>query len=210
MNLYSLVPRVGGAAGLDGYPLRPDDPYVVGHHLLDEYLGDVPAAADYVDDRAVQITIVHAALERLSWLHHSRCSAWHSPTSHQYALEGLVQSLLSRRLPLGYDDMYHIVEVAALSTEPTWQPWRGILSSLERYVASYGLPPEFRPLLERQKVLLTRHYLRTAFRPIVLRIDAILGKNEHEMRDSQAPRTGAVPRPVAKIEWRGEIRDAGR
>jgi len=177
-----------------GYPCGPDDPYAAGHELLDRYL-DGPFAVEYwwesihpresATGRAIltsaqrtQIVVAHAALDRLAWLAEREWRTWHGRRSHRQALEGLARALFARQLAFSQDDLAHILRVVVSGDDLRWQPWRGVVNALERYLSAHELPREFRPLLERQQDLLTGHYLQAAYRPLVLRIDELLGRGE--------------------------------
>jgi len=177
-----------------GYPFGPDDPYAAGHTLLDAYLEgpftvdfwwDPIAPRDSAAGRAIltaaprtRIAVAHAALERLAWLAAEEWRTWHGRRSHRQALEGLARALFARPLPFTGDDLAHILRVVTSTDDPRWQPWRGVLNAVERYLDTHELPPELRPLLERQREILTGHYLQAAYRPLTLRIDELLGEGE--------------------------------
>ncbi len=177
-----------------GYPFGPDDPYAAGHELLDRYLEgpfevehwwDAIHPRDSAAGRAIltsarrtQLLVAHAALDRLAWLAAHEWRTWHGQRSHRQALEGLTRALFARQLPFEKDDLAHILRVAVSGHDLRWQPWRGIVNALERYLATHELPRDFRPLLERQRELLTGHYLQAAYRPLTLRIDELLGQGE--------------------------------
>jgi len=177
-----------------GYPCEPDDPYAAGHDLLDRYLAG-PFTVEYwwesihpresAAGRAIltsaqrtQIVVAHAALDRLAWLAEHEWRTWHGRRSHRQALEGLVRALFARQLTFSQDDLAHILRVVVSGDDLRWQPWRGVVNALERYLCAHDLPREFRPLLERQQKRLTGHYLQAAYRPLVLRIDELLGRGE--------------------------------
>ncbi len=179
---------------LYGYPFSPDDPYAAGHALLDAYL-EGPFTVDFWWDpiaprdsgagRAIlteaprtRIAVAHAALERLAWLAAEEWRTWHGRRSHRQALEGLARALFARPLPFTRDDLAHILRVVTSTDDLRWQPWRGVLNAVERYLEIHELPPELRPLLERQREILRGHYLQAAYRPLTLRIDELLGEGE--------------------------------
>ncbi len=177
-----------------GYPFESDDPYAEGHALLDLYL-EGPFAVEFWWDaihprdsaagrailtsaRRTQILVAHAALDRLAWLAAHEWRTWHGRRSHRQALEGLARALFARPLPFDEDDLAHILRVAVSGHDLRWQPWRGIVDALERYLVAHDLPGALRPLLERQREALTGHYLQAAYRPLTLRIDELLGQGE--------------------------------
>ena len=188
---------------LHGYPFGPEDPYAAGHELLDRYL-EGPFAVEYwweaihprdsAAGRAIltsapytQKVVAHAVLDRLAWLAAHEWRTWHGRRSHRQALEGLARALFARQLPFDRDDLAHILRVVVSGDDLRWQPWRGVLSALERYLAAAELPAAFGPLLERQRELLTGHYLQAAYRPLVLRIDELLGRGEPGLPDVGEP-----------------------
>lgn len=207
-----------------GYPFGPDDPYAAGHDLLDSYLEgpflvehwwDAISPRDSAAGQAMltaapelQVTVAHAALDRLAWLARYEWRSWHGRRSHRQALEGLVRVLFARQLPFGRDDLAHILRVVVSTDDLRWQPWRGVLNALERYLAAHELPDELRPWLERQRDVLDGHYLRAAYRPLVLRIEEILGESEPGLPEVGEPwaelllaRLAALDEPVYD-DWR--------
>jgi uncharacterized protein DUF4132 len=137
--------------GPDGHRTAPKDPYAAGHRLLDDLLREAlmeqwwlvrareqPAGqAILASDKTTQVTVLHAALDRLAWftgggrepLEKKRVlierrdefgvSRYYTDQAAQIedTLSAIVEAIAGRKLPLTYDDLLHMLQVVVLNME---------------------------------------------------------------------------------------------
>ncbi len=171
----------------DGYLLRPDDPYLEAHRLINRLpkKAFVPGTIDKQSaiaqqilraDPCTKIALVHAALRRLE----HRCT--NRPLWVFYAgnrISSLLQRLLWRKLPLSGEDVSEVLHRAAGCLR-SWYPkilsLHLIVGHAERHVAEHGSSPGIRDGL---KTLYTALYARAhgiADRKLLYRLGDLAGK----------------------------------
>jgi len=220
MTVHDVAQGYVLAADADEYRRDAEGPSAAGYRLLDAYVGSAASAqrrrgsALATDEDATDedvwrrvaredryaIAVVHAAMDRLARGRERPSRRDGADALQRRVLESLLCSLCARPLPFEIQDLQRIIAVSVASLDRTWQPWRGIVYALERYVGAHGLPAALRPLLLCLRAALTGHYLSAAYLPLTLRLDALLGRGEPGVPEPTEPWAGRLLADLAELD----------